>query len=117
MSQKVQTFNDGVVDIYSVDNIAETGNMPKERLTLKAGSLRYKERTVGMGRYWAAMQAQAKIDMVLRVQRIRNVSVQDIAIPNDGEQYIIKQVQYPEDVYPPVMDLSLERLVQKYDVS
>lgn len=116
MQKKVQTFNDGIVNIYSVENIAEPGNMLKEGLTLKVGPLRYKERTVGMSRYWAAMQTQARIDTVLRIQRVRSVSVQDIAVPNDGEQYKIKQIQYPEDVVPAVIDLSLERIDAKYDI-
>lgn len=116
MDKKPQTFNNGVANIYTVGNIAEPGNMPKEGLTLKVGPLRYKERTVGMGRYWAAMQAQARVDMVLRVQRVRDVSTQDVAIPNDGKQYEIKQIQYPEDIVPPVMDLSLERIDAKYDI-
>jgi len=38
------------------------------------------------------------------------VSTQDVAIPNDGRQYRIVQVQYPEDVQPPVMDLTLEEV-------
>lgn len=112
-----QIFNDGIVKIYSVGNIAKLGNMPKEGLTLKVGPLRYRERTVGMSRYWVAMQAQAKVDLVLRVSQIRNVSTQDIAIPNDGMQYKIIQIQYPEDVDPPVMDLSLERLEATYDIA
>ena len=120
--QKIQfqTFNDGVANIYSVGNIAPPGGMPKEGLTLKVSSLRYKERTVGMSRYWAAMQANVKIDMVIRVPYVpikaKAISTQDIAIPIDGEQYRIVQIQKPEDIYPPVMDLSLERLVQKYDI-
>jgi len=103
-----------------VGNIAPPGGMPKEGLTLKVSSLRYKERTVGMSRYWAAMQANVKIDMVIRVPYVpikaKAISTQDIAIPIDGEQYRIVQIQKPEDIYPPVMDLSLERLVQKYDI-
>lgn len=117
MSSQTQSFKDGVVSIYSVGNIAEPGNMPKEGLILKVGLLRYEERTVGMGRFWSAMQNQARIDMVLRAPRIRSVSTQDIAIPNDGKQYEIKQVQYPPDVEPPVMDLSLERIDADYDIS
>lgn len=117
MSQKPQTFNDGVVNIYSVGNIAAPGNMPKEGLTLKVGSLRYKERTVGMNRFWAAMQNQTRVDLMLRVQRLRNISPHDVAIPNDGEQYKIIQVQYPEDVEPSVMDLSLERIDAVYDLA
>lgn len=117
MKQKTQTFNDGIVSIYSVEDIALPGNMPKEGLSLKEGNLRYDERTVGMGRYWTAMQAQARISLLLRVQRLRNVSTQDIAIPNDGEQYRIVQIQYPEDIVPPVMDLSLERIEAKYEIA
>lgn len=109
-----QTFNDGVTTIYSVENIAQPGNMLKEGLIYKIGPLRYRERTVGMGRFWTAMQAQVKIDQVIRVQQIRSVSTQDVAILVNGKQYRIQQIQYPEDIEPPVMDLSLERLEAEY---
>ncbi len=111
-----QTFNDGIVNIYSVGNIASPGNMPKDGLTLKVGYLHYEERTVGMNRFWTGVQAQAKIGQLLRVPRIHSVSPQDIAIPNDEEQYKIVQVQYPKDISPPCMDLSLERLEAAYEV-
>lgn len=32
---KFQKFNDGIADIYSVENIAEKGDRPKERLKIK----------------------------------------------------------------------------------
>ncbi|HBV85762.1 MAG TPA: hypothetical protein DEF42_03685 [Desulfosporosinus sp.] len=117
IKSKTQTFNDGILNIYSVGNIAQAGNKPKEGLTLKLGNLHYEERTVGMGRFWTAKQAKVKIDRLLRVPRFQNVSSQDIAIPNDGRQYEIKQVQYPPDVYPPAMDLSLERVEADYDIA
>lgn len=113
MPSKTQTFNDGIVKIYKIDNIAEPGNMPKDGLILKE-TLRYKERTVGVNRYWAALQDNIRINHVLRVSERRNVSTQDIAIPNDGKQYKIVQIQYPEDMS--VMDLSLERLEQEYEI-
>ena len=117
--QKIQnqTFNDGIANIYSVENIAPPGGMPQEGLKLKADSIRYKERTVGMSRFWTAMQTNAKIVRLLRMPRIITVSSQDVVIPTDGEQYKIAQVQYPEDVYPLVMDLSLERLDANYDIA
>jgi len=114
---KSQTFNDGIVSIYTVGNIAPAGNKPKEGLILKVGPLHYEERTVGMGRFWSAMQAQVKIDLLLRVPQLRNVSTQDIAVPNDGKQYEIKQIQYPEGVDPPAMDLSLERVSADYGIA
>lgn len=115
IKSKPQEFNDGIVKIYKIVNKSGAGNMPKEGLTYKVGPLRYKERTVGMNRFWTAMQSQVKIDMVLRVPQIRTVSTQDIAVPIDGRQYKIKQIQYPKDISPPVMDLSLERLEVDYE--
>jgi cellobiose phosphorylase len=112
-----QTFNDGVVNIYSVANIADAGKMPEEGITIKVSALHYEERTVGMSRFYTAMQNQAKVEQMLRVPRIDSVSSQDVAIPNDGNQYKIIQVQYPKDVEPPVMDLSLERLEANYAIS
>lgn len=110
-------FNDGIVNIYSVINVSQSGNMPTDSLTLKVGPLRYKKRTVGMGRFWAAQQAHVKIDMILRVPQNSKVSTQDIAIPIDGEQYRIVQVQVPEDIIPAVMDISLQRLEAKYEIN
>ena len=110
-----QTLNDGVVKIYSVSNIADDGGMPAEKLTLKE-TLRYHERTVGNTRYYKAMQAGAKVDAVLRCPLRRNVSVQDVAIPNDGYQYRITWIQYPEDLEPPMMDLTLERIDNNYAI-
>lgn len=117
MLKQNQTFNDGIANIYSVGNIAAPGGMPKDGLTLKLEKIRYKERTVGLNRYWAAMQTQARIDLVLRMPQLRNVSLHDVVTPVDGEQYRIVQIQYPEDVEPPVMDLSLQRLEVAYDIA
>lgn len=113
---KAQTFNDGIVSIYSVADISEPGGMPQEGLTLKR-SLRYKERTVGISRFYSALQNNVNVSSVLRCPCLRNVSTQDIAIPNNGKQYAIRQIQYPEDIYPPVMDLTLERIEQTYAIA
>ncbi len=109
MLRNTQTFNDGQVTIYDVD--------PGEAKLKEKAKLRYKERTVGISRYFTALQANAKISYVLRCPRIRSVSTQDIAVPNDGKQYRIVLIQYPEDVEPPVMDLTLEGVKAAYDIS
>ena len=114
MRAKIQSYEDGIVKIYSISNIAEPGEMPKEGLTSKVGPLPFDERTVGMNRFWTAMQESARIDLVLRVPQIRTVSIHDVAIVF-GEQYDIKQIQYPKDVEPPSMDLSLQQLAVKYE--
>jgi SPP1 family predicted phage head-tail adaptor len=110
-----QVFNDGIVTIYSVTNSAAAGDNPVEKLTLKE-SLHYAERTVGLNRHYAASMANVDVKYVLRCPRRRCVSNQDIAIPNDGRQYQIEQVQYPEDIRPPVMDLTLEEITANYDI-
>lgn len=115
MLKKTQTFNDGQVSIYRVDNVADAGDMPKELISVKR-TLRYKERTVGLTRFYEALQANVRVSYVLRCLRNRDVSTQDVAIPNDGKQYKIVQIQYPEDSYPPVMDMTLEELTEHYDI-
>ena len=115
MLQSTQTFNDGVVKIYEVTNTAPPGGMPVEGIALKQ-TLRYKERTVGLTRRNFARQDNVVIKYVLRCPRLRDVSAQDVAIPNDGNQYRIWDVQYPEDIEPPVMDITLEEMEGVYDI-
>lgn len=116
MQQKTQTFNDGALKLYEVQNIAEDGNMPKDGLVLKHSSVRYEERTVGISRFWTAQQFNSTIERVLRIQRVPNVNRNDIVIPNDGQQYTIKQIQLIKDVMPISYDLSLERVDADYDI-
>lgn len=115
MLKHTQTFNDGVVSIYEVTNTAPDGSMPIEGIALKQ-TLRYKERTVGLTRRNFAQQDNVVIRYVLRCPLLRDVSAQDIAIPNDGKQYRIWDVQYPEDIDPPVMDITLEEMKAVYDI-
>lgn len=112
---KSQIFNDGVAHIYEVVNTAADGDKPIQRLMPKR-TLRYKERTVGLNRFWTAAQGNVRVAYVLRCQRNRDISTQDIAVPNDGLQYRIVQIQYPEDITPHVMDLTLEEVKQKYEI-
>jgi len=94
--------------------------MPRDGLVLK-NSLRYKERTVGMSRFYNAMQNNIKVDSVIRCPEVRGLSEKAtdilVAILIDGQQYTVKQIQYIEDATPPSMDLTLERLGESYAVS
>lgn len=114
--KKTQSFNDGVISIYTVSNMAAAGDKPVEGITFKQ-SLRYAERTVGLIRFYTAMQAGVDIRHVLRCPMLRDISTQDVAIPNDGKQYRIIQIQYPEDADPPVMDLTLQEMTTLYDIN
>ncbi|MDL2324060.1 hypothetical protein LJC61_02760 [Ruminococcaceae bacterium OttesenSCG-928-A16] len=109
-----QMFNDGVVKIYTVENIAPNGAKPDNRLVF-AGQLRYAERVVGLNRFTQYMANDVEVSYLLRCLQIRSVSTQNIAVPNDGEQYRIVQIQYPKEVTPPCMDLTLQRLETVYE--
>lgn len=117
---KFQSYSDGLVSIYKVENVALPGDMPSEGLILK-NSLRYHERTVGMTRYYAAMQNDIKVDFVIRCPEVRGLSEKNtdilVAILIDGQQYKVMQIQYIEDAVPKSMDLTLERVGESYTVS
>jgi len=113
LSRKRQSFPDGVVSVYKVTDLALPGDLPKEGLVLKQ-SLRYRERTVGMSRFYQALQNNIKVDFVIRCPEVRGLSEKAadilVAVLIDGQQYQVMQIQYIEDSAPKSMDLSLERL-------
>jgi len=102
-----------VVSIYKVGDVALPGDMPIDGLVLKQ-SLRYKERTVGLNRFYQAMQNNIKVDFVIRCPEVRGLSEKPtdilVAVLIDGQQYQVMQIQYIEDAQPASMDITLERL-------
>jgi len=115
LSRKRQSFPDGTIGIYTVGDVSAAGDMPKEGIILSQ-TLRYEERTVGINRFYSALQNNVKVAFVLRCPQIRSVSTSNVAV-KDGVQFEIKQVQHPPDVNPPVMDLTLERLGEPHATS
>ena len=113
LKTKFETFNDGVVSLYKVTDLALPGDLPVEGLVLKQ-TLRYKERTVGLTRYYAALHEDIKVDFVIRCPEVRGLSEKNtdilVAILIDGQQYKVVQLQYIEDAQPPSMDITLTRL-------
>lgn len=110
-----QTYNDGVVSVYSVTDVAAPGEMPREGLTEKI-VLRYAEQRLGITRYYQAMQNNVSVERVLRVPRQGVITNQDVAITEDGQQYRIDMVQSVDDAYPPSYDLTLAKVTQNYEV-
>ena len=110
-----ETFNDGIIKIYTVTNISKPGDRPKDGLSIKY-SLRFDYRTIGIKRNFEAMQAQVEINEMIAVQMHRDISTQDVVmINNDDTQYKITQVQHKKDTLPPTSLLTLTRLEAKYD--
>ena len=112
---KFETFNDGIVKIYSVTNISEQGDQPKDGLTLKY-VIRFNYKTIGIQRNYEAMQAQIKLSELISVKMQRDISTQDVAVIGaDTTQYEISQVQHKKDTLPATSLLSLTRLEAKYE--
>ena len=111
-----QSFNDGIVKIYSTRDIAEPGYRPVEGLKFKI-MLRYEEQRLGIQRYYAGRQNQIQIEKILRVPRTDNIDNQDIAVTETGKQYRIDLIQSVLDVYPPSVDITLIKIEQEYEVS
>ena len=108
-------FDDGVLVINSVENIADKGDMPVYRLSPKSRHY-YSELTVGVTRYYAAQKANARVDKLVRIWRNNNILIDDVCILQDGLQYRIGQIQQTfDDDKLVVTDLSLERLENNYD--
>lgn len=103
---QIQTYNDGVAAILKAEDTAAPGDAPNLAYT-PAEKLCYGSRTVGMSRFYQAMQNNIKADLLLRFPRREWVTVHD-RIRIAGKDYIIRQVQYPQDVRPLSMDLTLE---------
>lgn len=118
MKPITQIFNDGVLTVYKIGNIADVGNRPEEGLIQKfSNTLPYEERTVGVTRFIANKQDQSVIEQLLRIPRIDGIAREDVVIPIDGKQYRIKQVQSINDVEPRSLDLSLERIDVTYELA
>lgn len=107
-----QSYNDGLVDIYSQTDGAQPGYAPKPALTL-VGTLAFAELRLGLQRYYSGRQNQVQIEKVIRVQRGFPVTSQMVAvIRGSGTQYRIDMVQTAEGVYPPSWDLTLAKVAQ-----
>lgn len=112
-----QTYNDGFVVICEVEDKAKPGYKPNPEAKPKT-KLRYEEQRLGINRAFMGRQIQVEIDRVLRVPKAnRAINPQDVAVTEDGEQYRIELVQTVSAVYPPSLDLTLSKIMQKYEVS
>ncbi len=116
MLRNVVTFLDGIAEIYTVENSARRGDKPAERL-VNMRKVRFGNRTVGAVRKFTADQAGIKLDRLIIVPLGVFVSAQDIVIlsSENEDQYRIVQLQFKTDTKPKALQISLERLVQKYD--
>lgn len=104
----------GIVTLLREPDRSSNGNMPDD-VPAEYYKAWYAERTVGMSRYYAAQQANTRVDKLIRVGLPRGgivVKADDIAILGDRYRYRVAQAAYlfDEDAGEEVVDLSLERI-------
>ena len=110
-----ESYNDGIVNIYTVQDGAAPGYRPMPVLVL-VKRMRYQERYLGINRLYSGRQNQVDIQRIVRVQKVPGVSNQNVAITEDGQQYRIDSVQDVIGAYPPSLALTLATVEQKYEV-
>ena len=117
MSQvkKQQTFNDGSLKFYEVKTVTIPGKTPKKSLVIKE-TLRYNTRTVGIARMNLAMQTNSKADLFIECPKREKITATDVAVTQDGKQYQVINIQYPDDTEPPTMLITMERVGTLYDI-
>lgn len=109
-----QTYNDGIVKLYCVQDTAETGRMPVRHET-RVVQLDYENRSVGSSQFYQAAQAQIKIEKVIRVQRRSGIDTKMTAELEDGTKYDVARVQLITDCRPASLDLTLTEYSQAED--
>ena len=104
----------GLCTIYSLENTATDGMMPTEKL-VKICDAYYAERTVGYNRIYAAMGANHKFNMLVRVFNTELPDEGMYVVLEDGKQYQIDIAQ--KIVGRDAIDLTLIRVEEYYEVS
>lgn len=101
--KQVQTFNDGVLDIYTVRD--------DDCIELMQEGIRFGLRTVGSKRFFAAKDYQHSADRLIRVP-YREIPANTVVIIG-SEQYDVLQSQEILDTFPRCCQLTLERIKEE----
>ncbi len=110
--EKFLTFNHGVADFFRLVNVAQAGNKPVYQRE-KIVTLRFEYETLGMNRFYTALQADVKLDELIITPLYRSISTQDI-VAIFGKSYRIEQVQHITDTKPPASRFSLSKLEENF---
>lgn len=107
---------DHVLTVFELD--AESS--PLKRRLINGADYYYGEREVYSSRYFAAMQANARIDMMVEINLSadeRRIPPDSYCVPADGQVYRVIQAQYGlNDDGLPVTWLSLQVPEGKYEI-
>lgn len=110
------TFDDGILTIYNTENIGEPGMKPEIGLVEKE-RFYYSFDTLGINRYYTALQAQQQIESVVNIPGWPEIAATDICALENGDQFriVMRQPQLNDDGLR-ITKLSLERMEEKYAI-
>lgn len=108
------TFDDGILTIYTTENIGEPGMKPVIGLVEKE-KYYYGFDTLGINRFYTALQAKQQIESVVNIPGWNNIAATDICALDDGTQFriVMRQPTFDEDRLR-ITKLSLERMDEQY---
>ena len=108
---------DGTLRIYSLENTAEPGEMPREMLVPTIDEdLYYADRVIGVTRLYAAKGADQQISKLVRIWAVP-VEIGNYVIVDGRDQYRIDAIQPGRDEEGlKIVDLTLVREENHYDV-
>ena len=112
------TYNDGILTVYSVENIAEPGLKPEPKLTEKARYY-YGYATLGITRYYTALEANQEVSAVVCIPDWNDVKNTDVVIMDEQPEitYRVVFVQPETDENGlRIMRLTLERISETYEI-
>ena len=112
------TFDDGILTVYNVKNIAQAGDRPVMGLEEK-GKYYFGYSQIGVTRYYKAMQANQDVSALVAVPGWNDIKNTDVIIIQEQ-----KETQYQVGLVQPELDenglrimrITLERLGQAYEV-
>lgn len=108
------SFDAGILTVYGSINVSADGNMPKKGLSQKFRAY-YRYVTVGVQRYYTALQNAQRVDAVVEIPNYCNAFTDDVCELEDGYKYRILQSQYVRDKGVELTRMSLERMNEEYE--
>ena len=108
------TFDDGIIQICSITNGAGPGDKPIRVLSVEE-SFYFGYDTLGINRYYTALQAHQQIEAVVNIPGWNRIQIESVAVFENGDQFAVKMVQpqHDEDGLR-ITKLSLERITENY---
>lgn len=92
------TFDDGILSVYRPQNTAGPGDQPQPGHIFK-GRYYYGFASLGVTRYYAAMQAGQDVSAVVAVPGWNDIVTNDVIVLDDGRQYWAEMVQPETDEF------------------